>query len=224
MAFNDISMMHNVEQFSNLVVPMVWFDIVSNLQILLDIKDNLIFSHLHPKNMIELPVSLQNRFNLYLNILPIGERVLLWGSLACGILLLLIAVTRASMRLSKAITPSHKISKQPSVHGYSTVKMGSIYRPCEQQLIERKCDMPSEEQPQCGEDNYMLEPLDEDEESDSGQSWTPEATYQNDSEYEVGLNLSHDNGSSRSCAQGRNFNLRKHMINASANHNADLLM
>lgn len=74
--------------------------------------------------MPDLPPSLKTRFNLYLNILPVVDSI---GQLLCfsvGIILILIAIVRASMRFSQTIQPSHKISNQRK---YSSISRDGDY-------------------------------------------------------------------------------------------------
>lgn len=62
--------------------------------------------------MEKLPDALKNRFNLYLNVLPVFVEASQYGLLIAGISMLLFAVTRVSMKLSNVVQPSHKVSKQ----------------------------------------------------------------------------------------------------------------
>lgn len=68
--------------------------------------------------MPTLPDNLITRFNLYLNILPVLDMLGQVVTFIGGILLLLIAVTKAALRFSRTIQPSHKISNQ---RRYSTI-------------------------------------------------------------------------------------------------------
>ncbi|XP_037958648.1 scavenger receptor class B member 1 isoform X2 [Teleopsis dalmanni] len=118
MHFNDLRNIKKAERFSYLTVPMVWFDIM----------------------LPELPESLDNRFNFYLNILPYLDIIGIWGSLALGVVLLVYAVTRATLRISK-ISENTKYCKANILHSTTTQDNshrpnGSVYNPCEMALIE----------------------------------------------------------------------------------------
>lgn len=56
--------------------------------------------------MLELPPGLQDRFNLYLNILPFLDKFTFWLLLLGGSVCLLAAVTRTAIRLSHTISPN----------------------------------------------------------------------------------------------------------------------
>ncbi|KAJ6648620.1 Scavenger receptor class B member 1 [Pseudolycoriella hygida] len=145
MAMRDVNNMAHVERFSNLVVPMLWFEIT----------------------MPQLPESLENRFNLYLNILPVVDSI---GQLVCfivGLCLLTIAIVKASMSLSRSMQLNHKISqKYPNMQNYMGTET-KVYEMSEQCVIENDglCEIGLNE-----ENNYMLEEepaLSEDDEIDS---------------------------------------------------------
>lgn len=93
--------MAHVEKFSNLTIPMVWFEIA----------------------MEELPVHLQNRFSLYLNILPMVEKVGFYGSFVLGALLSIFAVTQVALRTSKSMAAQ---SCKQQFRG------NLVYSPCEE--------------------------------------------------------------------------------------------
>lgn len=78
--------------------------------------------------MPELPQSLQNRFMLYLNFLPVLEKIGLYGGFICGTFLTVFAITRAAMKLSTTLTASKNISG----HKYSS---SPIYNACEEKLM-----------------------------------------------------------------------------------------
>lgn len=71
--------------------------------------------------MPSLPSTLKSRFYLYLNVLPVVDGLAQVGLAAIGIILLIVAVVRASMRFSQNIQPSHKISNQ---RRYSSIGRG----------------------------------------------------------------------------------------------------
>lgn len=70
MALGDISMINNVERFSNMYLPLLWFDI----------------------RMYELPSSLKQRFGLYLNILPLVEQGAMYLLFVTGTIFILVTV------------------------------------------------------------------------------------------------------------------------------------
>lgn len=117
--------------------------------------------------MPSLPESLDNRFNLYLNILPVVDSI---GQLVCfiaGICLLTVAIVKASMSLSRSIQSNHKISqKYPNFKKFMGTD-SKAYEMTEKCVIENDglCHIDLNE-----EKNYMLEQepaLSEDDEIDS---------------------------------------------------------
>ena len=78
--------------------------------------------------MPELPQSLQNRFLLYLNILPVLEKVGMYGGMMCGIALTIYSITRAALKLSTTLTVSRNISS-------GKYKSSAIYNACEETLM-----------------------------------------------------------------------------------------
>ena len=72
-----------------------------------------------------LPSNLRNRFELYLNILPWVEELGKWFLAVAGVVSLLVAVSRVSMKLSVNVQPSHRISKHRK---YSIVYPETIQR------------------------------------------------------------------------------------------------
>ncbi|XP_013146636.1 PREDICTED: scavenger receptor class B member 1-like isoform X2 [Papilio polytes] len=68
MALGDISMITNTERFSNMYLPMLWFDI----------------------RMYSLTPSLEQRFNLYLNVLPVVEKCAMYVCFVLGAALIFI--------------------------------------------------------------------------------------------------------------------------------------
>ncbi|XP_055681558.1 scavenger receptor class B member 1 isoform X2 [Lutzomyia longipalpis] len=114
LAMKDVSSMSHVEQFSHLTIPMLWFDITFH----------------------ELPPALKNRFHLYLNVLPVLDNLLFYGSAIGGVLLLLFAVTKASVGMSGSLTsPTRKISLQRTYDFRST----KVYAPCEEKRHPSDC-------------------------------------------------------------------------------------
>ena len=84
--------------------------------------------------MHELPESLKNRFILYLNVMPILEKIGLYGSFICGMILTMFAITRAAFRLSTSMSASKNISNNH--HKYnSNLTNSAIYNACEERLM-----------------------------------------------------------------------------------------
>lgn len=106
---SDVRSMAHVEKFSHLTIPMLWFEIALN----------------------ELPDHLQKRFSLYLNILPIVEKVGLYGSLALGAMLSIFAVTQVALRTSRSIA-SQRCHQKFNPNRLNS----SVYNPCEEKLID----------------------------------------------------------------------------------------
>lgn len=105
MAMSDVSNMAHVSKFSHLTIPMLWFEIALD----------------------ELPPRLEKRFALYLNILPLVERVGLYGSWILGALFSLIAVFQVAMGTSRRLTGQKNRNLTTN---------NAVYNPCEEKLIE----------------------------------------------------------------------------------------
>jgi scavenger receptor class B, member 1 len=105
MAMSDISNMAHVAKFSHLTIPMLWFEIALD----------------------ELPERLEKRFKLYLKILPMVEKIGLYGSFILGGILAIFAVFRVALRASQTMTgqKSRNIANN-----------NSVYNPCEEKLID----------------------------------------------------------------------------------------
>lgn len=88
--------------------------------------------------MNELPINLQNRFNLYLNVLPILDKILLVFIFVIGVIFLAMANIRAALRLSNSVSEKPQLSKNKK-HNKKSNK-SAIYLPCEEQLIEIKLE------------------------------------------------------------------------------------
>lgn len=84
--------------------------------------------------MPELPTPLKNRFNLYLNILPVMEKCGMWLALIGGTICLLNAVTRAVLGISTRVTNSQKMTKLNKKYNGS-IHRSDIYAPCEEDMI-----------------------------------------------------------------------------------------
>ncbi|XP_034935416.1 scavenger receptor class B member 1-like isoform X2 [Chelonus insularis] len=72
MALQDISRIANVEGFSNVVLPLLWFEI----------------------GMYELPEALNNKFILYINVLPVVQEVAVYALFLGGIIFLTWSVVK----------------------------------------------------------------------------------------------------------------------------------
>ncbi|XP_012270978.1 scavenger receptor class B member 1 isoform X2 [Orussus abietinus] len=72
MAFQNIDRIARVEQFSNMVLPLLWFDI----------------------GMTELPTSMNNRFLLYLNVLPVVQEGATYSLFLAGAIFLVWSVVK----------------------------------------------------------------------------------------------------------------------------------
>uniref|UniRef100_A0A8D8BL22 Scavenger receptor class B member 1 n=2 Tax=Culex pipiens TaxID=7175 RepID=A0A8D8BL22_CULPI len=95
MAMGEIGGVVSCDRFSNIVLPALWFEIT----------------------MYKLPTSLRNRFLLYLHYLQIFDRLLRYGLLVCGGLLLIFPVVRATFMISNLFVPSYDISR--NLHPYT---------------------------------------------------------------------------------------------------------
>ncbi|XP_026464411.1 platelet glycoprotein 4-like, partial [Ctenocephalides felis] len=78
MVFTDLSSMAKVGRFSNMVLPMLWFEI----------------------GMPELPSSINNKFIFYLNIMPVAEQVILYGGFILGSIMLITSIVKVLMTVS----------------------------------------------------------------------------------------------------------------------------
>lgn len=98
--------MAHVQKFSHLTIPMLWFEIALD----------------------ELPDRLEKRFKLYLKILPLVEKVGLYGSFILGGILSIFAVFRVALRTSRTITGQQR--------GRNMTTNNSVYQPCEEKLMD----------------------------------------------------------------------------------------
>lgn len=114
LAMSDVKTMAHVEKFSHLTIPMLWFEI----------------------GLYELPERLEKRFSLYLNILPMVEKVALYACLALGGILSVIAVSQVALRTSKSIA---------SQKCHQKFNRNLIYAPCEEKLIDEKSKKPPQQ-------------------------------------------------------------------------------
>lgn len=98
----------------------------------------ILFLHRFEISMMELPKRLEDRFSLYLNILPVVEMVGLYGSLTLGLVLSIIAVTRVALRASKFVaSPYHQKYHHNLVNN-------SVYNACEEKLSSRNQSVTNE--------------------------------------------------------------------------------
>lgn len=90
--------------------------------------------------MNELPINLQNRFNLYLNVLPILDKILLVLTFVIGVFCLVIANILAALGISNSVSEKSQISKNKNHKNLKSNKSSTIYLPCEEQLIDTKLE------------------------------------------------------------------------------------
>ncbi|XP_055541325.1 scavenger receptor class B member 1-like isoform X3 [Wyeomyia smithii] len=88
MALGDISSITECERFSDVVIPTLWFEIT----------------------MMQLPISLRNRFIFYLNYLRVADCIMYYVFFIGGGLLLLFSILRVSFSLSVNLS-SYRISR-----------------------------------------------------------------------------------------------------------------
>lgn len=93
--------------------------------------------------MNELPINLQNRFNLYLNVLPILDKILLVFCFVIGIICLAMANIRAALRMSTSVSEQQKLS-QGKNQSSSKSNKSAIYLPCEESFIDKKLENDNE--------------------------------------------------------------------------------
>lgn len=103
---NDVSNMANAERFSNIVLPMLWFDI----------------------SMEALPQGLNNRFIFYLNMLPGFVKFCYYGCLICGPILLIWACIRVTLQLMQNFSEKRVIVLR-------NLNASHVYSPCEEKRI-----------------------------------------------------------------------------------------
>jgi hypothetical protein len=83
--------------------------------------------------MAELPQDLQNRFIMYLNILPVLDQFGLYALLIGGALMLIIAVSQAATKLSKSTSSKRKISKSSKYT--NNIQSTTLFGKCDEKLI-----------------------------------------------------------------------------------------
>ncbi|XP_045529343.1 scavenger receptor class B member 1-like [Pieris brassicae] len=102
MPLEDLSNIRNTGRFSNIYLPLLWFDI----------------------RMFRLPSSMEMRFKMYLNILPIVEKSIMYLSFITGTILIFVTVYILTFKI---MFKSYKHKK----HWSNKDKMKDIYLPCE---------------------------------------------------------------------------------------------
>ncbi|XP_034827680.1 lysosome membrane protein 2-like isoform X1 [Maniola hyperantus] len=125
MALGDISNIRHVEKFSNLYLPLLWFDI----------------------RMYTLPPNLELKFKLYLNILPVVEQCWMYISFIAGTILILITTyiltfkimfkSYAKKNQNINFRPRLWVERERKNNGNSK---GDIYTPCEVPLSDTDSD------------------------------------------------------------------------------------
>ncbi|XP_030377493.1 scavenger receptor class B member 1 isoform X2 [Scaptodrosophila lebanonensis] len=123
MHFKDLHSFPRVSKFSHLTAPMLWFEIM----------------------MPNLPESLDTRFNFYLNLLPLVNPLGFWGALTLGVVLLVYAITRATLHMSSYARQAANISDgkygranllQNLTGSPSANSSNQAYSPCELKLLD----------------------------------------------------------------------------------------
>lgn len=99
--------------------------------------------------MKELPQRLENRFRLYLNILPVVEKVGLYGSLTLGLMLSIIAVSQVALRASKYVASPY------SQKYHKNLVSNSVYKACEEKVTDRRGSVPAEMSPRSNDSDEV---------------------------------------------------------------------
>ncbi|XP_059057666.1 scavenger receptor class B member 1-like [Achroia grisella] len=125
LALGDISSINNVERFSNMYLPMLWFDI----------------------RMYTLTPSLEQRFNLYLNILPVVEQAAMYILFAIGAGLILATIYNLAFKIMFKSVNNRQKRNIDIGNQYCTKDIknkNTIYTPCETPLndLESDCSDP----------------------------------------------------------------------------------
>ncbi|KOB64394.1 Uncharacterized protein OBRU01_24345, partial [Operophtera brumata] len=103
MALGDISSINNCERFANMYLPMLWFDI----------------------RMYGLPPSMEQRFQLYLNILPVVEQAIMYFAFLTGSLLTLVTIYILTFKIM------FKSIKHKDLWSDNNQNNMDVYVPCE---------------------------------------------------------------------------------------------
>ncbi|XP_049883746.1 scavenger receptor class B member 1-like isoform X2 [Pectinophora gossypiella] len=118
MALEDISSIKNTERFANMYLPLLWFDI----------------------RMYSLPPSMESRFKLYLNILPIVEQVAMYLLFVAGAVLILLTVYRLTFKIMFKTFDSKKqrnfVIGDLWIDREKNANKDGVYSPCEIPLSE----------------------------------------------------------------------------------------
>ncbi|XP_061381454.1 scavenger receptor class B member 1-like isoform X1 [Danaus plexippus] len=104
MALGDLSMITNAGKFSNMYLPMLWFDI----------------------RMYTLPASMEQKFKIYLNILPFIEKSLMYLSFISGSALIMATSFMIYKLLHKTYNGGKKVK-----FNWMNANSKDIYSPCE---------------------------------------------------------------------------------------------
>ncbi|XP_045508630.1 scavenger receptor class B member 1-like isoform X1 [Colias croceus] len=112
MALGDITSIKNSEKFANMYLPLLWFDI----------------------RMHNLPPSMEMRFKMYLNILPVVERVIMYLTFISGAILIFVTIYILTFKIMfKSYKKNWSDEKR---------NMKDIYAPCEIPLNDTESDSP----------------------------------------------------------------------------------
>ncbi|XP_048003958.1 scavenger receptor class B member 1-like isoform X1 [Leguminivora glycinivorella] len=121
MALGDISKITNADRFANLYLPMLWFDI----------------------RMYSLPKSLEDRFRIYLNVLPLVEQGALYVLFLSGSLLILLSIYRLAFKIMFKTFDGKKKQRNYIIASNQkdrAKKHENIYAPCEIALNDTESD------------------------------------------------------------------------------------
>ncbi|XP_023936964.1 lysosome membrane protein 2 isoform X2 [Bicyclus anynana] len=124
MALGDISMIRHTEKFSNMYLPLLWFDI----------------------RMYTLPPPLELKFKMYLNILPVAEQCWMYISFIAGTILILVTSYILTFKIMfKSYSKKNTINFRPSIwvereKNNKVNNRGDIYAPCELPLSDTDSD------------------------------------------------------------------------------------
>ncbi|KAM3955586.1 scavenger receptor class B member 1 [Aphomia sociella] len=127
LALGDISSIKNAEKFSNMYLPLLWFDI----------------------RMYSLTPSLEQRFNLYLNILPVFERSAMYVLFAVGTCLIITTIYNLTFKIMfKSVNNRKKRNIVIGTENWNKGKINrdTIYAPCETPLNDIESDSSSDPQ------------------------------------------------------------------------------
>lgn len=107
MALGDLSNIDHTEKFSNMYLPLLWFDI----------------------RMFSLPPNLEQRFQLYINILPVAEQAAMYILFITGTVLILLTIYILTFKVMfKTLDENFVKEMWPSKESQ---RVDNIYAPCE---------------------------------------------------------------------------------------------